>query len=419
MKLPFLLFADKKGKIYSHPYLKMTAQAMDRVNLPESSELMLAPAESSFFYFPGRFPIGYNPKTKTLEVLSKFKGKAVFAVAAFSIPAILRLYNPSYALNENKVFPLWAYTACGFYGNKYYITAKRIDKRVRQSPRFYDSKLILKNIRATLSQFPKNRLYQHLSNCALNYNCLAAKNLFLSRWEAPLPTAKACNARCSGCLSDQASDCLSSHGRIKFTPSAKEIFEVAYNHLKVGKEAIVSFGQGCEGEPLLASDTIAKSIYLLREKTDRGTININTNASLPKKVKLLCLAGMDSFRVSLNSPVEKNYNLYFRPQGYKFKDVLASIAMAKKHNKFVSLNLFVFPGFTDSETELKALIKFIKNNGIDMIQWRNLNIDPQHYLNQYAGFGLEPQGMLLVLETVRKKFPKLEFGYFNLPKEDF
>ena len=75
MKLPFLLFADKKGKIYSHPYLKMTAQAMDRVNLPESSELMLAPAGSSFFYFPGRFPIGYNPKTKTLEVLSKFKGR--------------------------------------------------------------------------------------------------------------------------------------------------------------------------------------------------------------------------------------------------------------------------------------------------------------------------------------------------------
>jgi len=419
MNLPYLVFSDKKGKIYHHSYLRMGVSSLGRVSLPKETELIRLPLGSTLFYLPQRQAIGFDPREKKSEVLNNFEGKEAFAVAAFPIPAFLRLYNPACITKTKKTLPLWAYAACGYYKGNFYIAAKRIDKRVRQSPRFYDNKLVGKQVSSFLNRYPRNRLYRHLANCALDYNCLAAKNLFLQRWEAPLPTARSCNARCIGCLSHQESDCASSHQRIDFRPRVDEITEIMLNHLKVAREAIVSFGQGCEGEPLLESDLIAKSIIKVRESVRRGTININTNASVPKKIEMLCRAGMDSFRVSLNSPDEKFYNLYFRPKGYKFSDLVKSIIIAKKYKKFVSINLFVFPGFSDSSQQIERLTKFIKNTGIDMIQWRNLNIDPDYYLKHIPYNKLKPQGVLCLLNTIKKEFPGLKHGYFNLPKESF
>ena len=419
MNLPYLCFCDRKGKIYHHPYLRMTAQAADKFILPCQEELIRLPSGSTLFYLPDRLPVGYNFKTKNFEVVKEFEGKEVFALSAFPIPAYLRLYTPANIVQNAKILPLWAYTACGFLRGEFYITAKRVDKRIRQSPRFYDNSLIKKSITSFLKEYPNNRLYKHLANCALNYNCLAAKNLFLKRWEAPLPTARSCNARCIGCLSAQESDCVSSHQRITFKPKAAEIAEVAINHLKVAREAIVSFGQGCEGEPLVEAEEIAKAISRVRETLNRGTINMNTNASVPKKIKLLCESGIDSFRVSLNSPQEKFYNLYFRPLGYKFSDVLKSIEIAKKYKKFVSINLFIFPGFSDSSEQIKMLVKFIRKTNIDMIQWRNLNIDPEYYLKQISPKKLNPQGILHLIDIIKKEFPHIKHGYFNLPKEQF
>ena len=419
MKLPFLIFADENGKIHSHPFLRMAVSCLDDFSLPKKDELMFLPKGSTLFYLPGRLPVGFNPLTREFQVLKEFKGKKVFSVAAFLVPAYLRLHNPAFAVLKNTALPLWAYTAAGFYAGKFYASAKRVDKRIRQSPCFYDNKLLQKKVRVFLKRYPANRLYEHLANCALNYNCLAAKNLFLQRWEAPLPTARFCNARCIGCLSLQEKHCVASHQRIKFKPKAEEISQVMANHLKTAREAIVSFGQGCEGEPLLEADNIARAITLTRGKISRGTINMNTNASLPKKIELLCKAGMDSFRVSLNSPDEKFYNLYFKPINYKFSQVLKSIETAKKYNKFVSVNLFVFPGFSDSQQQIKSLVKLIKNTGIDMLQWRNLNIDPYYYLQNIPHKSLKPQGVLSLLEVIRKEFPRVKMGYFNLPKESF
>jgi pyruvate-formate lyase-activating enzyme len=419
MNLPYLIFSDEKGKIHSHHSLRMAVSSLNKAALPKRSELIRLPVGSTLFYLPQRIPVGFNPKTNRFEPLFGFKEKKVFAVGAFLIPAYLRLYHPLAIIQKNKVLPLWAYTACGFYGGSIYVSAKKIDRRVRQSPRFYNNNLIEKNIKAFLLAYPYNRLYKHLANCALNYNCLAAKNLFLKRWEAPLPTSRFCNARCIGCLSFQESDCFPSHQRICFRPNVKEISDVMSNHLREAGEPIVSFGQGCEGEPLLETDTIAKAIEKVKNEVGRGTINMNTNASIPKKIEILCKAGIDSFRVSLNSAQERFYNLYFRPSGYKFSDVLKSIDIAKKHKKFVSVNLFVFPGFSDSLQEIRALVNLIKNTGIDMIQWRNLNIDPSYYLSNIPHKKLKPRGIPFLLETIRKKYPHLKMGYFNLPKEKF
>ena len=419
MNLPYLIFSDKNGKFYKHPYLRMAGAGLNLFKPVDNKYLIRLPAGSSLFYLPYRAPVGFNQETGEFEPVLEFEGKEVFALGAFLPPAYLRFHNPASLKIKEQMLPLWAYTACGIDGKDVYVSAKRIDRRVRQSPGFYNHKAVKISVREFLKKYPKNRLYKHLANCALNYNCLAAKNLFLKRWEAPLPTSKFCNAKCIGCLSYQDSDCVASHNRISFVPEISEMCEVMSGHLKIAQEALLSFGQGCEGEPLLMARPIAGAIAKVRQETGRGTINMNTNASLPGKIELLCRAGIDSFRVSLNSPVEKFYNLYFRPRNYKFRDVLKSIEVAKKYNKFVSINLFIFPGFSDSDEQISALSRFIKTTGIDMIQARNLNIDPDYYCKILGKNNFFSKGVPLLLKTIQSKFPALKIGYFNLPKEHF
>lgn len=271
-------------------------------------------------------------------------------------------------------------------------------------------------------QMPANRLRVHLEKCALQYGCPAGKNFFLSRCEAPLPTATQCNARCLGCLSLQhKSDIPRSQDRIGFTPSAEEIAEVALAHIMRVKGSVVSFGQGCEGDPLLAADVIAPAIELIRSHTDRGTINMNTNASLPRNLQRIIDAGLDSIRISLNSVREDCYHAYFRPKGYRFADVIESVALALENGIFVAVNYLNCPGFTDAPQEIKALRRFLKRYPIQMIQWRNLNFDPLRYykiMGAVAPNGA-PIGMRNLLKQIRQEFPRLKFGYFNPPKEKF
>ena len=120
-------------------------------------------------------------------------------------------------------------------------------------------------------------------------------------------------------------------------------------HLQKAESAIASFGQGCEGEPLLQDKTLEAAIKLIRKQTDRGTINLNTNGYSPEKIKRLAGAGLNSVRISLNSSLKKSYDAYYRPVNYKYADVLKSIAVAKQNGLYVSINLLVFPGYTDRE----------------------------------------------------------------------
>jgi molybdenum cofactor biosynthesis enzyme MoaA len=184
---------------------------------------------------------------------------------------------------------------------------------------------------------------------------------------------------------------------------------------------VVSFGQGCEGEPLLATKVIEPAIRLIRKATRQGTINMNTNGSLPAVMDRLFEAGLDSIRVSMNSVRKSCYYSYFRPRGYTFSRVVESIDLARRKGKFVSVNYLNLPGFTDARLEAKALLSFLNDHPVNMIQWRNLNFDPIRYW-QIMGGGRkasELMGMRTLLERVREAFPGLKFGYFNPPREKF
>jgi pyruvate-formate lyase-activating enzyme len=211
--------------------------------------------------------------------------------------------------------------------------------------------------------------------------------------------------------------CPASQERIHFVPTVDEVLGVALPHLEKAEDAIVSFGQGCEGEPLTQWRLLENTILRLREKTDRGAINLNTNGSFPKRLMKLCDAGLDSVRVTLNSPHSKFYERYHRPQGYSFGDVVDSLARTKEKRIYTSINLLVFPGFTDREEEVEGLIDLIKETNLDLIQMRNLNIDPDLYLKA-MGRG-EGMGISKMMDVLRREFPSLQFGYFNRTKENF
>src|SRR5204863_4789699 len=124
----------------------------------------------------------------------------------------------------------------------------------------------------------------------------------------------------------------------------------------------VSFGQGCEGEPLTRYRAIAQAIRLMRARTSRGSININTNASLPHALEALFDAGLDAVRVSLNSAVKDLYEAYYQPVRYGWEEVEDSVALARKRRAYVALNLLVFPGVTDRAGEVERLLALVRKH---------------------------------------------------------
>ena len=237
-----------------------------------------------------------------------------------------------------------------------------------------------------------------------------------------MPTSPSCNAQCIGCISKQPKDGVPvTQDRIAFVPTVDEIVEFTVPHLENAPRSIISFGQGCEGEPLLQGELLEAAIRKIRCITSKGTINLNSNACYPDVIDRLCRAGLDSIRISLNSAQLELYNNYYRPKDYNFEAVLESMKIMRRHNRWISLNYFIFPGLTDDPVEMEQLIKIVTDYRIDFIQMRNLNIDSEWYIRK-LGLGREisnPIGILKWQSAVKEKAPWIRFGYYNPPKEDW
>ena len=418
-RLPSLVYCDESGNIHDFPDLEMAGMAHGHYLKPAVEDLIELPPGSDFFTLPNRLPVGIDPisgEPLLLEEDPRYPGRRIYGVAAFMAPAHTSTLTAAYqAEDKAPLLPLFAYTAVGWHDGKFWVAGFRSDDDWRQDFTRFDQQRIDQRTARNLQKYRNNRLIQHLGTCCLTYRCPAARNFFLGRWEAPLPTSPGCNARCLGCISLQPSECCpATQERLQFIPSVKEIVEVAVPHLESAERPVVSFGQGCEGEPLLQANVLVNSIKEMRRCTDRGTINCNTNASLPDEIARLREAGLDSIRVSLNSAREKYYHNYYRPQNYAFSDLKNSIKAMKRGGGFVSLNYFVLPGFTDSEKETNALIELIEETGPDFIQLRNLNIDPEWYLREIGSTTPLPGlGIREWLRRIKSAFPSLRFGYFN------
>lgn len=419
-QIPCLLFANRKGEIQEFPDLQMAGRSGYHFRRPELVDLIPLPEGSELFVLPHRLPVGFDPTdNQAARLLDNPYNPAdgIQAVAAFVAPAHTTILAAAFEKPDaaTSPLPLFAYTAVGWLDGRFWVASFRSDPSPRQDADHFAPKRIKTRTKAALKRHPQNRLIQHLGKCSLTYGCPAAKNLFQGREEAPLPCSPSCNAQCVGCISLQPSGCCpSTQERIKFVPTASEICEVAVPHLEAVDHGVVSFGQGCEGEPLLQAATIEQSIRAIRRQTNRGTINLNTNASLPDAVARLAEAGLDSMRVSMNSARSLEHSLYYRPKGFDFDAVCRSIREMKSRDRFVSLNYFICPGVTDSPAETEAFCQLVSDYQPDFIQLRNLNMDPDWYLatirhpREAAAMGIRQW-----LTTIKSRFPRLRFGYFN------
>jgi pyruvate-formate lyase-activating enzyme len=418
-RTPYLLYSDGKGSIFEDTTLYAVGRsAWDALPIPEEDWILL-PEGGSLYELPGRKGIGCDVKTGELRLCEKG-----WAVAAFIPPAHTGLHLAAYETAPSApTLPLFCYTAAGWQEGQFFVPALRIEADIRQECSGYDDQLIAAGVTRLKKAYPENRLVRHLmENCCQTYHCPAARNFTLGRWECPVPTSPACNANCIGCISFQPQEAkiVSTQDRLTFKPSVEEIVEFTVPHLETAPFPIISFGQGCEGEPLLMWETIREAIIEIRKHTPKGSININTNGSMPAAVEALCKAGLDSIRVSTNSARKGVYEKYYRPNNYVFEDIIESLKVVRQHGGWSSINYFVFPGMTDSVEEYEALRKLIRETGLNMIQWRNFNIDPDWYLGQ---IGLpdtqEFLGIRQVMELLKEEFPELRYGYFNPPKERF
>jgi len=414
---PNLVVASPEGEIVDVPDLAAAVRWGSKEASPDSSEWTALPEGSDLYLMPGRLPIGYDRRTGERIVVSEYEGVPVTAVSAFVAPAYTIFYNSAYeTLEEAPDLPLYAYCALAWEHEGLVVPAVRVDSDHRQDSSQFDPEAVNANAFGIIQEMPMNRLAQHLMrNCVLTYNCPAARNFALDRWEMPLPTSSGCNARCFGCISKQPEEGFeSSQFRMEFVPTVEEILELAVPHLELAPRAVASFGQGCEGEPLTNPELLEEAIRKIRERTPKGTINLNTNGSRPEVIRRLFRAGLDSIRVSLNSPLERRLNAYYQPENYTLSDVIGSLHVAKEEEKWSSINYLVFPGVTDDEEEIRVLLEMVLDTRLSMIQWRNLNIDPEAYLDLLDEDPNRPTlGMKWTIQKVHSHFPKLRKGYFN------
>ncbi len=427
LKLIRALVSDADGNIFElDGYAAVGMSGKKRVPLRFQNTQAL-PFGSELMMLPDRSPIVFDPQAGRMVVLHENPhraGQRLFPVAAFNSPGYVISHICAYAERQENVppLPLFAYGAVGWGRGGFRSAAICVDREKRQDLRYMKREDVIAGVKRMQKQLPRNRLRRHLETCALTYGCPAGKNFFLQRFEAPLPTSPTCNAHCLGCISLQDGTGIpSSQNRIAFTPSPQEICEVATTHIAAVNRAVVSFGQGCEGDPLLVGDVLEAAIGLIRQTTDAGTINVNTNGSRTATVKKLCDAGLDSIRISINSLRPDCYHAYFRPRNYRFEDVCNSIDAAGAAGKFVSINYLNLAGFTDCEAECRALEHFLGNHPVHMIQWRNLNFDPRRYLQAMDAVAdnRHPIGMKTLITRIHRRFPALRHGYFNPPRECF
>ncbi len=412
-----LVFAGDDGQLYDHPNLLAAGRTGDRFVEVVEEDMEKIPEGSSLVSVPGGIPVGITRAGRfTALEHNRWNAGRAWAVGALLPQGYTRTLLPSYKReNKEKSLPLLGYAAVACRDGELYVAARRTEDPGCWNPVHYNTASLPGLVKKKLELYPENRILRQLARCSLEYQCFTAQNIFYGRWEGGIPVSPSCNARCLGCISLQPAECCPSpQARIKFKPTPQEVAEVAVPHLKSGEGAIVSFGQGCEGEPALASNIIVQAIERIRAETWLGTISMNSNGGYTVGVTEICRAGLDAVRVSLISAREDIYNAYYRPSGFSLADVRRSIKVAVSCGVYTSMNLLVLPGFTDRVEELEALLELVHETGVNLVQLRNLNIDPDFLFKNLPAIDGEILGIPALIEAL-EEVPGLAVGSFSRP----
>lgn len=410
----YLVYANEQGNVYDHSRLYGLARSGDMIVEILEDELIPLPEGATLVGLPNTRAIGMDPETGEMKALP---GNET-AVGALLPQGYTRLCLPGYVKTDKEYkLPLFGYSAVVWKDGTFYTAARLTDDPEKWNPVNCDLGELELGVRRLTEKYPENRLYEHLSNCALGYECLTASNTFLNRWEGAVPVSYSCNAGCFGCISEQPDDSgfVAPQTRMNFRPRTDELVQIMLEHLKT-PESIISFGQGCEGEPSTQAKIIIEAMHEVRSITDMGYININTNAGLTDHIRGIVDAGLDLMRVSTISALDDHYNAYYKPRGYNLANVEKSLRYATDQGVYTSINYLIFPGVTDREEELEAMIEFVRRTGLRLIQLRNLNIDPESYFELIPPAQGDILGMKQAIEIMQDELPDVVIGsYTHVP----
>ena len=413
MPTPYLVYSSPDGEI--HEETRLRALSFEGHPL-EAADLIPAPDGVTFSMMPERLAVGQK-RNGERQVLPSTRG---WALAALLPIGYTRTLLPAYekAL-QTEPLPFFGYSAVAGMNGRLYLAAIKTDEPRKWHPRSFPRQKLERLVEEKQAAYPNNRVIAQHAHCALDYSCPTASNLFFGRWEMAIAVSPGCNSRCIGCISKQEEDegLISPQDRLTFVPTVDEIVEVALPHLESAEDAIVSFGQGCEGEPLLQWHRIEQVIKAIRQRTDKGVININSNSSNPRWLQRLYDAGLDTIRTSTISGHPETYTAYYRPIGYSFDDVKESLKRASDAGLYSSINLLCFPGIIDREREVEALITLIRETDLKLIQLRNLNIDPEVLLPRMPALDTmgKALGIRTMIEILKREVPNVEIGNFSRP----
>jgi len=395
-----LVYADELGHVYEDVRYGAMLRTGKLLIEPTPEDMIPLPAGASLTVLPERAAAAVDKRGR----IAPYPRAGAQAVAALLPQGYLRTLLPGYRPTQ-EALPLFGYAGVAWADGQLWVAAvpaAATADLARWEPSIFNTPDLPGLIAVRRQEFGPNRILEQLIHCSLDYGCFTAQNMLYRRFEAGLPISPRCNANCVGCISLQASECCPApQARIDFVPSVAEASVLAVKHLTAGGDT-VSFGQGCEGEPLLESALAAAIVRAVREQTKRGRINMNTNAGSFAGLCEVVDAGIDSLRVSLNSPRPECYDPYYRQQSYDLDDVARGIKYARSRDVFVSLNLLVMPGVSDRAEEVAALQRFIRETGVNQVQLRNLNIDPDVYLALLPQAYGEVLGMRQLLQAVRE-----------------
>src|ERR1700716_3746526 len=269
-----LAYTDTRGRIYFDETRSPLADGgIERA--PRREELIPAPPGTVTTMLPGRMPLlaGGNVAARRT------------ALSALLPAGYTRLLLPAYRrYPEAPALPLFGYTFACVVDDALHVAAMRTDESEDWTPRYFGEGELEALLRHRQAEAPRNRTLAQLAICSREYGCFTAQNVFLERGEAALPVSPRCNAACVGCISELAPDAgmPPPQTRVALEAAPGDVARIAIRHLERVPCGIVSYGQGCEGEPLLRVTTLERVIAKVRAVRGNGTINLNTNGSLPK-----------------------------------------------------------------------------------------------------------------------------------------
>lgn len=401
------LFANESGEIFEAPY-SPSGQVWQDIEPLKADELIPLPEGAEIMFLPERYAYAYKGKK-----LVTLPGES-YVVAAMLPAGYTRTHLPAYLTKPGAPdLPLFGYAAVAVQDGQVFVAALKSDENHKWNPVHYNTADLAEKVEQVKAALPNNRLVEHLGHCSLTWHCCTAQNLFYRRWEAGLPVSSECNAHCLGCISLQEAECCPSpQSRITFKPTVAEIAEIGVYHLANAPEGIISFGQGCEGDPTLAYTSISEAMGQIRQQTEKGLINMNSNAGFTKGLKAIVDAGLDTLRVSMISARDEVYQAYYRA-AYSLEDVKASILYAKEKGVYVSINMLLYPGLNDRPEELAAWRKFLDETKVDMIQLRNLNFDPESLTKQLPPPEVGALGIRSFVNTLEQLHPHVVLGSFS------